>query len=152
MCNSGQTQKLEMKVMSLASYASQCGGFVMGLTESPTEADLDALRADCKNLGLRGWVRWFADNREAISDFLTATPSVRRKRKAWQEAVLRRRLTLGAAYQSRLAGAILRSADLLAIREGLSYRDMARDDGLECLDLVSDILDRWPFDDPNPFS
>ncbi len=138
--------------MSLAAYASQCSGFEAELAESLSEADLDALRSDCKTLGLRGWVQWFVDHDEMIFDFVEATPSARRKKKAWQEPFLRRRLILAATYNVRIAGAMLRSADLLAVQVGVSYREMARIAGHECLDLVPEILARWPFEAPNPFS
>jgi len=138
--------------MSLVSYASQCSGFEIELAESLSEADLDALRSDCKILGLRGWDQWLFDNDEPISDFVEATPSVRRKKKAWQEPVLRRRLTLAAIYHVRIAGAMLRSADFLAVRVGISYREMAKSAAQECFHLLPAMLKRWPFEDPDPFS
>jgi len=124
----------------------------MELAESLTEADLDALRSDCETLGLNGWARWFDDNLDLVLDFVQATPSARRKKNSWQEPVLFRRLTLGAAYHVKLAGAMLRSADLLSYREGISDREMARTAGQECYDLVPEMLRRWPFEDPNPFA
>lgn len=138
--------------MSLASYASQCSGFAMELAESLSEADLDALRVNCKKIGLNGWVKWFDDNQELISEFVQATPSMRRKKRAWQGPVLRRRLILASAYQARVASVMLRSADLLAFREGISYREMARIAGEECFGLVPALLERWPFEGPNAFS
>lgn len=135
----------------LDSYASACTGFELELIESLTTEDQDELRKDCKSLKVDKWYSWANANHEMILDFLAATPSFRKKKKAWKDPVLRRRLTLAALQYLNGAHGLLESAADLALHVGASYRDMARMAADKYLEILSVPYRHWPLDEPNPF-
>lgn len=137
--------------MTLYTYTSKCTEFAEELADALTIADIDALRADCAAIGLRGWYGWLNSSAQTVSAFVASTPSQRRKKKAWQDQPLRRRLVLGAIWYVNCGHRLLDMIDEYRLEPGGSYRDTAARAGDAYVELVYNRIPDWPFDDPNPF-
>jgi hypothetical protein len=133
-------------------YVQECERLVAELKESLGSAEVDALREDCKALGLRGWDEWFFDNLGVISAFIAATPSQRERRREWQASVLRRRLVLASIQQLIRACNLLGGIHRHGLSPGQSYQQMASKAADAYLDIfLKQPASDWPFDEPNPF-
>ncbi len=135
----------------LDPYASACTRLDLELRESLTEEEIDELREDCRALGWKGWASWFRAHYEMILLFLESTPSVRSKKKIWQDPVQRRRLVLASIQHLRGATVLLDVAARLEMQTGESYRKMGRIAAEFFWEVLSEPVEHWPLDDPNPF-
>ncbi len=138
--------------MGLENYVAMCNEFLSELKESLTKEDVDELRTDCAALGLIGWNQWEKKNFEEVAFYVLATPSARKKKKAWQENRHRRRLVLAAIHHVYRARTILSSLLEYDLQPGPSYREMASNAGLAYLYAAFSDIPHWPFSGENPFS
>ena len=139
--------------MSLYKYVQECEKLVLELKDTLTPADIDALRKDCRILGLAGWDKWFFDHLAVISAFVAATPSEREKRKEWQDPVQKRRLVLASIQQMIRACTLLEGIHRHGLRPGQSYRHMVSKAAEAYMDIfMRQAASDWPFEDPDPFS
>lgn len=139
--------------MSLGNYASACRNLLQELRSSLSAEDVEALAADCVALELNGWERWVSDHEAEIVAFVSAPPSARRARRAWQDPRARRRLTLAAILHLLQAGIVLDTVDQMDLQPGGSCRDMAARAGEAYNRIVFDQeVPLWPFDEMNPFT
>ncbi len=138
--------------MGLENYAAVCDEFLSELRESLTEEDIDELQSDCAALGSMAWYQWEKKNFEEVALYVLATPSARKKKKAWQENPHRRRLVLAAIHHVYRARAILSSLLEYNLQPGPSYREMAASAGLAYLYTVFSDIPQWPFPGKSPFS
>ncbi len=139
--------------MSLSAYAARCELFEAELLSLLSKTDVDALRKDVGRLGLQAWYEWYFGNARTIAAFLQATPSVRRNKKDWNKADLKRRLVLAALHRLGCARKVLENLSSRPLEPGCGYRemvDLAADFYMET--FVMDKVPHWPFDDPNPFA
>lgn len=134
--------------MSLSSYAAQCSGLLAEELATTLDADdIQAVRVGLASATLADWLRFRADNADAVATFLAATPAQRRQRKAWQGSFPF--LVLAAWQLCQEAARLLRAASRL--EPGQSYRRMAADAGQQWQALEADPPADWPWNDPNPF-
>lgn len=118
------------------------------LRSSLSEDDREQLRADLEQLGFDAWITWAFDNEDEANKYLRATEKQRQQRKKWQEPVLRRRLTLSAYHQARLAAAMLEAAEVIG--PGGGYRDTTALAASQFYRVFSAGAWRWPFCEPDP--
>lgn len=135
--------------MSLDKYMYWASAIAEELGESLSSEDADALKDDLRAMGERAWEAWAAENHKAVSSFLTSTNAQRAKRKAWADPILRRRLSLAAHHEARLAAAVLSAAEQLA--PGPSYRDMAGYAASFAQRILLRAIWVWPFDSEPPW-
>lgn len=137
--------------MGLATYAAECRRLIEELKDSLSEEDIQQLRRGCASVGFDGWSRWCGQNHRHVKAYISAAPSRRKKKKAWQEPGLQPYLTLAAIQQIQRSKALL---EILSTRElpvGARYRDMAAEAGDMYVELVIYDLQAWPFPGPSPF-
>lgn len=129
------------------SYSASASHHASEIFYSLSEEDIDALREDVQTLGIEEWVRWCADNRKSVLDYLSATPVQRKKKKQWQDPVIRRRLSLHCYALAKLARHVLYAVSYLGSG---GYRDNTGAAGKVALDILEEGLWLWPFEDPAP--
>ncbi len=137
--------------MELSQYRDACKPMERELAKSLTIKDINALREDLRDLGWKTWLAWCRDNYEDVLSFVTATPSRRKRRKAWQDDHIRRRMTLASIQHMQRAERLLKVLADKILDGSWSARDMACHAGDLYIDVVVPKLPRWPFADPNPF-
>jgi hypothetical protein len=138
--------------MGLENYVVACNEFLLELKKSLTREDVDEPRTDCAGLGLVGWDQWEKKNFEEVAFYVLATPSERKKKKAWQENRHRRRLVLAAIHHVYRARAILNSLLEYDLQPGSTYREMASRGALAYLYAAFSDIPRWPFSGKDPFA
>ncbi|HAT50775.1 MAG: hypothetical protein HQL07_04630 [Nitrospirae bacterium] len=142
--------------MSLASYASAALGFSEELADSLSEREIQTLRAHfSEKMPRLNWDVWKLQNKVEIAAFVAASPSERKKRKAWNHPPEKKLLLTLAAYQHCREGYLLLSfADRLVDLAGLTNRIVASQAGLQCRQLLGKLYQdeelEWPYDD-SPF-
>ncbi len=137
--------------MELSEYRDACKPMESELLESLSPEDINRLREDMKALGWKAWLEWCRDNYDDILSFVTATPSRRKRRKAWQDNQLRCRMALASIQHVQRAERLLRVLSDKLLDGSWSAKDMAAHAGDLYIDVVVPKLPRWPFDGPNPF-
>jgi len=83
-----------------------------------------------------------------LSSFVSAAPGARRAKRAWQDPVVRRRMTLAAIFHVMQAEIVLNTLHQMDLTPGGSYRDMAAYAGEAYNRIVFDQdVPLWPFDE-----
>ena len=137
--------------MDLSAYKEACQVLEKEFQASLTARDVKALREDCEQMGWKNWLAWCRDNYDEILQYVTATPSRRKRKKDWQEPILRRRLSLAGIQHVQRAVRLLSVLSDKLLDESWSNRDMAAHAGDLYIDVVVPKLPRWPFANPDPF-
>lgn len=101
-----------------------------------TEEDDVLLRADLAETGAAAFGKWWNENRELAYAYMKATPSQRKRRKAWASPQIRRRLVLISVYKLRHAELLLDHIDDLLLEADQSYRGMAVSAAKACRQLM----------------
>ena len=140
---------------SLSKYIGATQQHAEELQQALTEADLAALHQDLAALGKHGWLKWSAEHRNQIADFLQATPTVRSRRKAWQNQSLRLRLSYGAilyAQESGIVLTVLHQSSCIEAESMLGYRNMTASASELFYEMAYQLRSRhqWPFPERDP--
>lgn len=138
--------------MGLYSYAEACRTLRQELVDSLSKDDIKALRESLADVGAEGWYAWFGRSLQHITAFISATPSERKRKKSWQEPVLRAQLTLAAIQHVQRAEAVLETLSSRMPPLGVRNRDMAAVCGELYLDILHYELKPWPFPGRDPFA
>ena len=137
--------------MWIDGYQQAARGHVRELIDYLSSAETDALREQCRNLGEKGWIKWFDENRAEVIAYVRATPSQRKRKKAWQDPDKKGLLVLSAILHASRARSLLDGLANRLFDSGQSYRDMTALSGEVYLDVLLRDIPDWPFPDPNPF-
>jgi len=131
-------------------YAQACRALAQEGIDELTEPDVQALRDELVLLGEVGWLQWQVDHNQDISEYLLATPSVRKKTKRWQ--AMKTKLALAAYDEFQRAAKLLAMGDEAVFRPGGSYRDTALLASELYWELKSFEPEPWPFAGESPFA
>ena len=131
--------------MTTASYAHACRNLAQELLESLSSAEIKALREWLSGLTRKQWYGWLEQYERDIYAFVSATPSERLRRKAWQEPAMRLPLTLAAWHHVQQAAAVLDAIDQHGLHPGGSWRSMAAEAGEAYWEILGRDIPFWPF-------
>ena len=137
--------------MSLSNYAAACSRLACELKADFTREDIDELRSDCVSLREDGWILWKLENTDTISAYVSASPSERLRKKAWQDPQSRRRLVLASIQHVLGARALLSGILDYKLEPGKGYRETAALAGKAYLQIFLEDIPAWPFPGDNPF-
>lgn len=124
--------------------------FAGQMLESLSAKEVKNLRDDLAAIGLEAWLDWECEHRAETTAFLTATPTQRAAKTAWQEERLRSRLVLSGFLQVRLARVMqFEASNLLANQAEDGAAARAINAAFRVLHTIS--LGIWPFSGKAPF-
>ena len=138
--------------MSMSNYARACRKLADELRQSMTPEDVQGLRGILAGVTCQGWTNWRLQYESDVLTFVSATPSQRRKRKAWAETGVRWALTMASLQHLHQAEAVLWIVAEGGLVPGASYRDTAAVAGKYYSDILATNIPEWPFDGESPFA
>lgn len=136
--------------MSFGRYTQETYGLAHEILGEFSEKEIGLIHSNLKELGIKGWWKWKEENHDFIMQYVSATPSQRKKTKKYIDAMP---LLAYAAYQHCLAGYyFICQAERVQFSIGCSYRDMAATAG----NLFSEVVNHydhedWPWGADDPF-
>ena len=134
---------------SIDKYAQQSRKLGRAGIDALTKSEVAALHAELAAWQEAGWRTWLVVHNQAISEYLSATPSARQKCPTWQ--AVKSKLALAHYYECERAAMVLMLAADPALQSGGPYRDMVvtASNGYWALDGFEPEL--WPFSGESPF-
>lgn len=133
--------------MALDVYVAACCDQIIELKSSLSPEDIRELAIDYGALLSKPWVDWVQEHEAEIISFVSAAPSARRAKRAWQDPVVRRRLTLASIFHIQQAELLLHAVFRMDLTPGRNRRDMAARAGEAYNRVVFDHeVPLWPFD------
>jgi len=131
-------------------YAQQAAALAAELVESLTEGEIQFLRERFEAATLQDWRTWQEEAADDVRAFVRATPTQRRHRKRWSEALP---LLTHAAYLHCVnAHAMLLAASQHDLTPGGSYRDAAAraGDAYHTAAALAADFPEWPWPGESP--
>jgi len=138
--------------MLFDNYAAASRGHVHEFLTILSADEINDLRETCKRLGRTGLLRWYGAHYELVLDYVRATPSERRRKKAWQAQETKGILVLVSSIHAAQARGLLKAITGRVFVPGFSYREMTALAGGIYLDVLAQPVPYWPFDPPDPFA
>ncbi|MBI9081727.1 MAG: hypothetical protein JEY79_18550 [Pseudodesulfovibrio sp.] len=139
--------------MWIDKYASEALNHYEELRSSLTDEEIVRFRENCAKAGVSAMHQWFLKNWRLACEYLAATPSQRKKKKAWQDPESKPLLVWAACIYAKQGHALLQgltNSGLLGC-EGIGYRAMTSEAGNIYLAVLSPEVSDWPFPGQNPF-
>ncbi len=128
-----------------------CDSLALERHQSLTGSDRERLWLLCHRANLEGVADWLQKHAAAVADYQSATPSARKRKKAWRDRDVRLLLTYGAIIGIQQGKALLANPWLDWAQYGSSKREVLALAGRIYAELLEASIDYWPFEGPIPF-
>ncbi|MBI2176839.1 MAG: hypothetical protein HYU38_00605, partial [Candidatus Tectomicrobia bacterium] len=125
--------------MDFLGDAESCKNLAQEFAVSLSKEDLAELRAELTEKSWEEWLAWRREDESMVVEYISVPPSVRRRRKEWQEPGLRRRLSLAGMRHCLEAEAFLGVIESCWVEYGGTYREIA----IRAGQAFSKLLDEW---------
>jgi hypothetical protein len=124
------------------------------LRDSLTPKEVDELRTLCSTVELSELHRWSASNWLSVCEYVAATPSQRKRKKAWQDPEVKPLLVWAACRHAKRGCALLQGLmqSMVLSMRGAGYRKMTAEAGRAYFEVLSQDVPDWPFPGPDPFA
>ncbi|OGV75503.1 MAG: hypothetical protein A3K18_13535 [Lentisphaerae bacterium RIFOXYA12_64_32] len=139
--------------MDLGMAAHEAGLLAEELQEGMSDAEVQKLWEELRGTTRSAWFAYVRGDRN-VAEFAVATPSERKKKKAWQDPAVQRSLRAAAVVRLQYAAQMLESLDVCRPCSSSSYRGAIRGAASAWQDASEMALPLWPFDIPDgePFA
>jgi len=134
------------------SYAREAYGHLNELLAALTDDEVEHLRQKCSEMGRKAVVTWYGEHFEEVFSYVRATPSERKKKKAWQSDERKGLLVLAAATHAKQACVFLDTLTRRVFGPGMAYRHLTAVAGDVYFDVLLPEIPDWPFPQPSPFA
>ncbi|WP_300154035.1 hypothetical protein [Solidesulfovibrio sp.] len=138
--------------MLFDNYAAASRVHVHELLTILSADEINGLRETCRRLGQKGVQQWYGEHFDLVLDYVRATPSERKRKKAWQVQDIKGILVLVSSIHAAQARGLLKAITNRVFAPGLSYRETTALAGEIYLDVLMQPVPYWPFDPPDPFA